>query len=150
MCYRLYFDNYYSTLPLVSYLASRGIYSLGTIRRNRIPNCKLPSEQQMKKESRGTSHEYMASVNRTDLTTVIWKDNKLVTLVSSFAGQMPFCEVERFDKKQNKKIKVPCPNVVKEYNRHMGGVDFLDSLIGRYKILLRSKKMVHENFLPFD
>lgn len=37
-----YFDNFYTSLPLLVYLRARGIYSLGTIRFNRIPNCKLP------------------------------------------------------------------------------------------------------------
>ncbi|KAF2889292.1 hypothetical protein ILUMI_16881 [Ignelater luminosus] len=138
--YRLYFDNYYSSIPLVSYLSSIGIYSLGTIRRNRISNCKLPTEQQMKKESRGISHEYVATVNSSNISTVVWKDNKIVTLVSSFTGQLPVQEVVRYDRKQNKKVTVACPNLVKEYNRHMGGVDFLDSLIGMYKIRLRTKK----------
>lgn len=35
---------------------------------------------------------------------------------------------------------IPCPAAVKEYNRFMGGVDLLDSFIGRHKILLKSKK----------
>lgn len=35
---------------------------------------------------------------------------------------------------------VPCPNVVIEYNKHMGGVDLMDSLLGRYKIVMRSRK----------
>lgn len=138
--YRIYFDNYYSSIPLVSYLATRGIYSLGTIRRNRIPNCKLPSEKEMKKVQRGTSYEYVADANGVDISTVVWKDNKIVTLVSSFVGQLPLQEVNRFDKKLNEKVKIACPNLVKEYNRHMGGVDFLDSLIGKNKIKLRTKK----------
>lgn len=138
--YRVYFDNYYSSIPLVVYLATRGIYSLGTIRRNRIPNCKLPPENQLKKEQRGASCEYVANANGTDVSTVVWKDNKIVTLTSNFAGELPLQEVERFDKKANKKIKIPCPNVVKEYNRHMGGVDFLDSLIGKNKIKMRTRK----------
>ncbi|KAJ8942814.1 hypothetical protein NQ318_022828 [Aromia moschata] len=37
----LYFDNFYTSLGLLVYLRSRGIYSLGTVRINRVPNCKL-------------------------------------------------------------------------------------------------------------
>lgn len=48
--------------------------------------------------------------------------------------------VERFDKKSKKKITVDCPSIVKQYNSYMGGVDFLDSMIGRNKIKIRSKK----------
>lgn len=36
--YKLYFDNYYSSIPLAVYLYHRGILVLGTINRNRIPD----------------------------------------------------------------------------------------------------------------
>lgn len=42
--YVVYFDNYYTSLPLMSFLASKGIFALGTVRRNRVPNCKLPPD----------------------------------------------------------------------------------------------------------
>lgn len=47
--------------------------------------------------------------------------------------------MKRFDKKQKKKDNVNCPNIIVEYNRHMGGVDSIDSLIGKYKTKNRSK-----------
>lgn len=46
--YRLYFDNYYTCLPLLEYLYKERT-SLGTIRRNRIVNNKFPGEKGMKK-----------------------------------------------------------------------------------------------------
>lgn len=61
MNYRLYFDNYYTTLDLLQFLAENGILALGTVRRNRITNCKLPTEKEMKKEARGTSYEYVTN-----------------------------------------------------------------------------------------
>lgn len=138
--YRVYFDNYYSTIPLVSYLSKEGILCLGTIRRNRIADCKLPSEKDMKKEERGQSVEYVGVVDDVDVSTLLWKDNKIVTFVSNFAGQNPCGIIKRFDKSKKTKVDIPCPFVVKEYNKHMGGVDLLDSIMGRYKILIRSKK----------
>jgi hypothetical protein len=53
--HRLYFDNYYTTIQLVQYMTKKGILTLGTVRRNPIPNCKFPSEKIMLKEPRGTS-----------------------------------------------------------------------------------------------
>ena len=51
--YILYFDNYFTTLGLVVSLYKQGIESIGTVRRNRIPNCMLPDEKNWKKEPRG-------------------------------------------------------------------------------------------------
>ncbi|KAJ8927369.1 hypothetical protein NQ314_020144 [Rhamnusium bicolor] len=74
------------------------------------------------------------------ISSVVWKDNKIITLISSFTGEIPLSHVKCFDKKENKSIDIPCPKLVKEYNRHMGGVDLIDGLIGRYKIRMRTKK----------
>lgn len=72
----LYFDNYYTAIPLMIYLYSRGIFSLGTIRTNRIANCKLSTDKQVQKEKRGYSEEYVASCHGVDISTTLWKDNK--------------------------------------------------------------------------
>ena len=48
--------------------------------------------------------------------------------------------MKRFDKKEKKRVEVPSPNLVLEYNKHMGGVDLLDSSLGRYKISMRTRK----------
>lgn len=138
--YILYHDNYYTALKLMVHLAKEGIYSLGTIRRNRLPNCKLPTEASLKKAARGISHEYVATVDGVDIASIIWKDNKYVTLISSFVGKKPLTNVKRFDRKEKKSIEVECPNIISEYNKHMGGVDLLDSMMGRYKIRLKSRK----------
>lgn len=61
-------------------------------------------------------------------------------LLSTFCGEVPKDEVNRYEKTAGKKIPVPRPKIVKEYNRHMGGVDLTDSFIGRHKIRIRSKK----------
>lgn len=138
--YQLYFDNYFTSLPLVEYLAKQGILSLGTVRRNRIPNCKLPVEKEVMKKERGFSMEYVADMDGIDVSNVIWKDNKVVTLVSSFAGELPKAQVRRYDKANKKYINIDLPHIVGEYNRHMGGVDLIDSIMGRYKIMIRSKR----------
>ncbi|KAJ8942884.1 hypothetical protein NQ314_009901 [Rhamnusium bicolor] len=47
----IYFYNFYTTLPLLVYLHSRGIFSLGTIRVNCIPNCKLSTDKEVNKKN---------------------------------------------------------------------------------------------------
>ena len=72
----VYFDNFYTTLPLITYLQSRGIYSLGTIRNNRIPNNKLPTDAAVNKQKRGFSTEFISKVDGVTISTSLWKDNK--------------------------------------------------------------------------
>ncbi|CAK6951131.1 piggyBac transposable element-derived protein 2-like isoform X2 [Scomber scombrus] len=85
----------------------------------------------------------MAVVGETTLHVVKWYDNHPVTLLSDYIEASPVKEVERWDRKQKVNIKVPCPAVVKEYNKNMGGVDLLDSLIALYRNKIRSKKWYH-------
>ena len=138
--YKLYFDNYYTSLDLVVYLSKRGIYSLLTVRRNRIPQNKMPTEAEMKKKGRGTSEEMMTTVDGVDVSLVQWQDNKTVSLMSTLTGAKPISEVLRFDRSTRKQVTVKCPSLVKEYNKHMGGVDKLDSLFGRSHCKIKSRK----------
>lgn len=80
--YRIFFDNYYTTIPLLAYLRTQGIYGLGTVRRNRIPGCKLPE----KLPNRGDREEYMTSIHGIDITTIAWRDNKVVNMASTLLG----------------------------------------------------------------
>lgn len=147
--YRLYFDNYYTTPALLAYLAHNGIYSLGTVRRNRIMNCKLPTEKEIKKDVRGTSYEYVGDLDGIEISSLIWKDNKAVSLLSTFAGQLPLTTIKRYDKHTKSTREISCPFVVKEYNRHMGGVDLLDAILARLKITIKSKKWYIRLFYHF-
>ena len=47
------------------------------------------------------------------------------------------------------RIEVDCPNIVKEYNYHMGGVDLMDGLLGRYHIRMKTKKWTLRLFYHF-
>lgn len=138
--FKLYFDNYFTSIPLLVYLANEGIFSVGTIRRNRIPNCKLTSEKEMMKKERGSAIEYVCQAEGIDISTVSWKDSKIVNLASTFLGEISKRKVKRYDKIQKKYVEIDCPSIVGEYNAHMGGVDLIDSIMGRYKIKLRSTR----------
>lgn len=68
----------------------------------------------------------MTKVRGTDITAVVWKDTKVVNLLSTFVGTEPVMKVKRFDKKLKKHVEVDYPAIIKTYNKHMGGVDLLD------------------------
>ncbi|XP_061379615.1 piggyBac transposable element-derived protein 1-like [Danaus plexippus] len=138
----IYFDNFYTSVPLVTYLAKEGIFSLGTVRVNRLRNCKLPEKNTIMKKNvpRGFYEENVATVDGIDVSAVVWKDNKPVNLLSTYVGAEPATTVTRFDKSKKERVAIPCPKVIKEYNARMGGVDLLDSFIGPYHITMKSRK----------
>lgn len=81
----------------------------------------------------------MVEVN-SNTVVVRWLDNRKVDLISTCTGTEPMSKVTRYDKKQKKKIEVPCPAVVQEYNQKMGGVDLTDCLTALYKYSLKSRR----------
>lgn len=144
----------------LTYLRGRGIYGLGTIRSNRIPNCKLSTDKviQGKAYKRGYMEEYVGTAYGVDITTILWKDTRNVRLASTYVGIKPFLtmtsqvqpqKISRYDRTNRKSIEVDCPRVIKEYNYHMGGVDLMDGLIGRYHIRLKTKSASLKLFYHF-
>ncbi|RVE52017.1 hypothetical protein evm_003295 [Chilo suppressalis] len=73
-----------------------------------------------------------------DLTK--WYDNKPVTFLSTiYAADNPdYCR--RYDRSIRQYIQVPRPEVVKEYNSNMGGVDLTDRLLAVCPSRGRTKK----------
>jgi len=62
-------------------------------------------------------------LNNQEVFATCWRDNKVVTLLSTFVEIDPMSKVKRFSKTDNKSIEIDCPNIVNVYNKHMGGVD---------------------------
>ena len=71
---------------------------------------------------------------------VRWKDNKVVTMISTADGVEPLTTVKRWDKDAKARIDVSCPDVIKKYNKSMGGVDKSDMLTHLYKSPMRAKR----------
>lgn len=89
---------------------------------------------------RGSYEEQVADYESVDISVTTWKDNKMVTLASTYVGAEPAETNSRYDKKQKKEITIPYPKMIKDYNEHMGGVDLMDSFLGRYRIRIKSRK----------
>jgi hypothetical protein len=65
MNYQKFFDNYYTTIPLLVELKKLGMKAIGTIRQNRIMNNKL--SHGIEKKDRGYCEEWMSTVDGKNL-----------------------------------------------------------------------------------
>ena len=141
----LFFDNFFNFLELQKYLKSIGIWSVGTLRSNRLRGCPLKSDKELKKLGRGS---YDCVFDRENGTYIVkWFDNKPILLTSTFVGILPDTTVKRWDKKENKSIDVICPSIVSTYNQYMGGVDLFDMFSALYRIDHKGRKWYRRIFL---
>lgn len=136
--YKLFCDNYFTSLLLLHELRNKGIFAAGTIRQNRLQKCPLKSENELKKMGRGSS-DFSVSENN-EIVAVRWYDNKCVNMASNFIGIDPEDEVRRWDRKKNEYVMVKRPAIIRMYNASMGGVDKSDFLIALYRTFIRSRK----------
>ena len=135
--HKLYFDNLFTSIPHVKHLKADGIWSVGTIRANRMmgANKELMNEKQLKRSGRGAM-DWRVDANR-GITTIRWYDNGIVQLVSSHIGHDLGKPVQRWSAAEKDYNEIPCPAMVMEYNIHMGGVDLCDMLLSLYRVRLR-------------
>lgn len=137
----VYFDNFFTSLELIHYLREEyGLFSLGTVRSNRLKGCDkfMPSDKELAKKGRGSSKQIVC--NEKKVAVVKWMDNKCVLLASSFVDSFPMGKIKRWSKESRSKVDVDCPAIVKEYNSFMGGVDLSDMLVALYKTNFRTKR----------
>ena len=136
--YRILFDNWFSTLRLMTRLKSEGILATATFRTNRIGNCPLSSDKELRSQGRG-SYDYKTDQN-TGIHLIKWYDNKSVLIGSTFSGVESRQVVRRWDSKTKAHVHVSCPDMIIDYNSAMGGVDLADMLISLYRTKMNPKK----------
>lgn len=51
--YKIYFDNYFTSIALLNHLADLNICAMGTIRENRLERCPFPDKKEWNKKPRG-------------------------------------------------------------------------------------------------
>lgn len=135
--FQLYFDNYFSNYQLLQYLKHKNIFATCTARIDRFSHPPFSSDNDMKKQGRGVM-EQVISPDGVVLTK--WFDNKAVVVASNFMGIGETDICRRWDKKTKEYVEVPRPEVIKNYNANMGGIDKMDFLITIYRTFIRSRK----------
>ena len=120
MNYKLYFDNYFTTIQLEVQLKKLGIFSIGTIRSNRLKDINMKYIKSLKEEGRGSIDYRITQVDGVELIATRWCDNNIVTCLSTLSGCESIDMVKRWSSSQKQHIQVKRPNVIKLYNAHMG------------------------------
>lgn len=110
----------------------------GTARVARLEGCPLPEKKIMMSRARGSYESYVDK--KSNIIAVSWKDNSVVTLLSNEHGVAPIGEAKRYSLLEKKKVTIPQPALVGQYNRNMGGVDLMDNNISNYRIAIRGKR----------
>lgn len=136
--YYLYFDNLFTSLPLLDRLTAEGFGATGTMRVNRTRKAPLKDPKVLLKQERGA--HYAIKEKTSEVILVQWHDSNIVTLASNCHPALPVSQARRWSNKDKKVTFVNQPHVVNAYNRHMGGVDRVDQNIATYRISIRTKK----------
>ena len=131
--HQVYFDNFFTSVPLMIELRRKNIFACGTVRKKRrgLPVSTIDD----KKMKRGDVE--CCSSNK-GVSWVKWKDTKAVQFLSNFHDISSMTVTQRKNKK-GERCDVSCPEVAKDYNKHMGYVDKADMLKSIYEIDRKSK-----------
>ncbi|XP_070814262.1 piggyBac transposable element-derived protein 3-like [Chaetodon trifascialis] len=135
----IFADNYFISLELVRYLKDKNCRFTGTARDNRIGKPPLKSIKEMEKKAvpQGTC-SYVTGDD--GILALRWKDNKIVTLLSTDMGVESTSSVHRYCSETKQKEEVSCPTAIKSYNSNMGGIDKSDMLVHLYRSPMKSKR----------
>ena len=115
--HKLYMDNYFSSPDLFDDLATKPIYCCGTVRPKRkgMPQDLNPKRTKLKRGD-------LQVRTRGDLTTILWRDNLDVRILTNIHDASA---EGNFSDSNGKAIN---PQIVADYNSHMGYVDKRDRM----------------------
>ncbi|XP_015436732.1 PREDICTED: piggyBac transposable element-derived protein 4-like [Dufourea novaeangliae] len=128
--YRIYLDNFYTSIHLAKLLCQNNTDIVGTMRINRVG---IPSEIKTKKLQK---NEHKVRF-KDKLMVLKWKDKKDVLMLSSIHNDEKTM-IEKRGRRQEK------PNVVLDYNKNMGGVDLGDGVMVAYTAARNRLKKYYE------
>lgn len=141
----LYFDRFFTSIPLIERLQHLNLHGTGTIMMNRISERKNLSFKADNRMLRGESQQFVCD----DLALVKWKDNKPVMMISNCTGSDNISTVKRWDKNSKCYVDVSCPKVISNYNCNMGGVDVLDQQMEYYRAFIKTRKWTLKVIIHF-
>lgn len=88
----LFFDNYFTGLPLLEHLLADGLYACGTIRVNRLG---YPKDLKKPREVRDRGDMKILQKGDSNLTATVWKDKRLVYHLSTLSSPTDIHDAQR-------------------------------------------------------
>ncbi|CAB1347534.1 unnamed protein product [Coregonus sp. 'balchen'] len=129
--YNVWFDNFYTSPPLVSSLREHGVNACGT--------CRVNWKHGGHQTECGDMSWCRIGGN---VLAIQWRETRTVTCLSNFQNANDSTQVKRLVRQDgvwNRKA-VCQPAVIHDLNRQMGGVDKSDQLINSYNVLQKTQK----------
>nr|XP_037877072.1 piggyBac transposable element-derived protein 3-like [Bombyx mori] len=141
----IYFDRYFSSIPLLEKLSTIGLHGTATLMMNRIPERKNIDFKPDRRMKRGESQQFVCD----DVVVVKWMDNKSVLVASNCTSADDTTFVQRWNKNISAFTDVTAPKIIANYNRYMGGVDILDQSMEYYRTFMKTRKWTLKVILHF-
>ena len=137
--HRVFMDNFYTGVELFAGLFTRGVYAIGTVRRNRKH---LPADVIDPKTIKPLQRGQSIWRRFTFMLCVTWKDTRDVTLLSTCSRATGNDTVRRNTvvNGQHQALDVPVPPCIVDYNKYMGGVDLQDQYCTYYTVKKKTRK----------
>ena len=82
--YKVFFDNWFTTMDLLHQFRLKGKHAVGTTRLNRLRCCPLHANKDLIKDARGAM-DYRCDA-KSGIMAVKWVDNGVVDLALNFVG----------------------------------------------------------------
>ena len=123
--YTVFADNYYNSVKLTNFMSKKQTYICGTLRSDRKGN---PKEVVSKKLKKGE----VEWKRRETVVVSKWKDKRDVLTISN-KHKLELVPVK--NKKGEVRMK---PNIVRDYNNGMSGIDRSDQMLPYYQGLWKS------------
>ncbi|XP_049331648.1 piggyBac transposable element-derived protein 3 [Astyanax mexicanus] len=145
----IYCDRFFTSIQVMEHMMKKQMHVTGTVMKNRVNAAvqKLPTDKTMKKDGRGTSAQVTTEDGK--ICVVKWYDNKPVLMMSSVHAREPEDNCQRWNKKLKQYVTISRPNIIREYNSKMGGVDLADRMMSYYRMSGRTKKWTLRMLMHF-
>ncbi|POM60735.1 hypothetical protein PHPALM_30376 [Phytophthora palmivora] len=135
-------DRFYTLVQLALQLLHRNVYSIGTIMGDKVG---YPQEIVEKNHNRPKSVQHgtvrmAVARNCAAMTGLVWWDRKPVQVLGTGSRRKwRRAVMRRIRGNGGRRHAIPCPSMVRDYHRWMGGVDIHDQLrLHRYSLQLQT------------